>query len=193
MVARLLLTRTCIVLLLGSRNKLHVQFVDPAKNLGTGALLTLSAVVILGGAGNHLPQLTGGDYLTRFSQATFAAEVLYALTLGCTKMSITWMIKRIFFESSHTWVPYCLMAVNFCWMIQNIVTGVLLCRPVTLNRDPDGRGYCGNEKVAFSAVNIVDIITDILIISLPVKMLWGLQMRRTYKVAVACMFGAGLM
>ncbi|KAM3509122.1 hypothetical protein MY11210_006461 [Beauveria gryllotalpidicola] len=157
-----------------------------------GLGLNYLCMVILGGAGNHLPQLTGGDYLTRFSQATLAAEVLYALALGCTKMSITWMIKRIFFESCHTWIPYCLMAVNFCWMIQNILTGVLLCRPITLNWDPDGRGYCGNQKVAFSAVSIVDIITDILIISLPVKMLWGLQMRRTYKIAVACMFGAGL-
>ncbi|PQK10031.1 hypothetical protein BB8028_0002g03550 [Beauveria bassiana] len=157
-----------------------------------GLGINYMCMVILGGAGNHLPQLAGGDYLSRFSQTTFAAEVLYALTLGCTKMSITWMIKRIFFESSHTWIPYCLMAFNFCWMIQTILTGVLLCRPITLNRDTDGRGYCGNQKVAFSAVNIVDIITDILIISLPVNMLWGLHMRRTYKVAVACMFGAGL-
>ncbi|OAA40817.1 hypothetical protein BBO_05874 [Beauveria brongniartii RCEF 3172] len=157
-----------------------------------GLGINYMCMVILGGAGNHLPQLTEGDYLTRFSQSTFAAEVLYALALGCTKMSITWMMKRIFFESSHTWIPYCLMAVNFCWMIQTILTGVLLCRPVRSDWDPDGRGYCGNQKVAFSAVNIVDIITDILIISLPVKMLWGLHMRRTYKVAVACMFGAGL-
>ncbi|KAM3538931.1 hypothetical protein ARSEF1564_008170 [Beauveria bassiana] len=103
-----------------------------------GLGINYMCMVILGGAGNHLPQLAGGDYLSRFSQTTFAAEVLYALTLGY------------------------------------------------------GRGYCGNQKVAFSAVNIVDIFTDILIISLPVKMLWGLHMRRTYKVAVACMFGAGL-
>ncbi len=128
----------------------------------------------------------------RFSQTTFAAQVLYALTLGCTKMSITWMIKRIFFESCHAWIPYCVMVLNFCWMMQTILTGVLLCRPITLNWDPDGRGSCGNQTVAFSAVSIVDIITDMLIISLPVKMLWGLQMRRPYKVAVACMFGAGL-
>ncbi|ATY63951.1 integral membrane [Cordyceps militaris] len=152
----------------------------------------LSAVVILGGAGNHLPRLTGGDYLMRFSQTTFAAQVLYALALGCTKMSITWMIKRIFFDGSHAWIPYCLMALNFCWMMQTILTGALFCRPIALNWDQDTRGSCGNRKAMFSAVSIVDIITDILIIALPAKMLWGIQTRRTYKVAIACMFGAGL-
>ncbi|KAM3531936.1 hypothetical protein MY4038_004285 [Beauveria bassiana] len=91
-----------------------------------GLGMNYMCMVILGGAGNHLPQLAGGDYLSRFSQTTFAAEVLLF------------------------------------------------------------------SQVAFSAVNIVDIFTDILIISLPVKMLWGLHMRRTHKVAVACMFGAGL-
>ncbi|OAA81194.1 hypothetical protein LEL_00739 [Akanthomyces lecanii RCEF 1005] len=149
-------------------------------------------MVTIGGAGNHLPQLAGGDYLSRFSQTTFAAQVLYALTLGFTKMSITWMIKRIFFESYHAWIPYSLMVLNFCWMMQTILTGLLLCHPITLNWNPSGRGSCGNQTVAFSAVSIVDIVTDILIISLPAKMLWGLGLKRAYKVAIACMFGAGL-
>ncbi|TQV96200.1 integral membrane protein [Cordyceps javanica] len=158
-----------------------------------GLGINYMCMVILGGAGNHLPQLTGGDYLMRFSQTTFAAQVLYALTLGCTKMSITWMIKRIFFEVSHIWIPYCLMVLNFGWMMQTILTGILICRPITLNWDPNARGSCGNQTVLFSAVSIVDIVTDILIIALPVKMLWGLKMRRTYKIAVVCMFGAGLL
>lgn len=149
-------------------------------------------MVIVGGAGNHVAQLVGGDYITRFSQTTFAAQVLYALALGFTKMSITWMIKRIFFESSHAWIPYIIMVLNFCWMLQTILTGVLLCRPITLNWDPTARGKCGNQTIAFSTVSIIDIITDIMIISLPIKMLWGLKMKRTYKLAVACMFGAGL-
>lgn len=102
------------------------------------------------------------------------------------------MIKRIFFESYHAWIPYSLMVLNFCWMMQTILTGLLLCHPITLNWNPSGRGSCGNQTVAFSAVSIVDIVTDILIISLPAKMLWGLGLKRAYKVAIACMFGAGL-
>ena len=78
-------------------------------------------------------------------------------------------------------------------MMQAILTGVLVCQPVTLNWDPKVRGTCGNQRNAFAAISIVDIATDLLIISLPIRILWSLQMRRTYKIAVACMFGAGLM
>ena len=129
----------------------------------------------------------------RFSQTAFAAQVLYALTLGFTKMSITWMIKRIFFEHSYVYIAYLIMALNFGWMLQTILTGLLICRPMTLNWDPTARGHCGNQTLAFAAVSIVDIITDILIFAMPLKMLWGLQMKRVYKIALGCMFGAGIM
>jgi hypothetical protein len=129
----------------------------------------------------------------RFSQAAFAAQVLYALTLGFTKMSITWMIKRIFFERSYVYIAYLIMAFNVCWMLQTVLTGVLICRPITLNWVSTARGHCGNQTLAFAAVSIVDIITDLLILAMPLKMLWGLQMKRVYKIALGCMFGAGIM
>lgn len=149
-------------------------------------------VVALGGAGYHIIHLRE-PHIVKLSQTIFAAQVLYALTLGFTKMSITWMMKRIFFEQSYAVVAYAIMAFCFAWMVQTVLTGVLICQPVNMNWDPALRevGHCGNQMVAFAAVSIVDIITDILILVLPIKLLWDLQMKQSYKIALGIVFGAG--
>ncbi len=149
-------------------------------------------MVVFGGAGHHFRDLHP-RHIIRFSQTVFAAQVLYALTLGFTKMSITWMIKRIFFEQSNVYFAYIVMALSFGWMMQTILTGLLICQPMTLNWDPMARGHCGNQTFAFAGVSIVDIITDILIFAMPLKMLWGLRVKGVYKIALAFMFGAGIM
>lgn len=102
------------------------------------------------------------------------------------------MIKRIFFEPSHVYVAYTVMALCLGWMIQTILTGLLICQPMALNWDPTARGHCGNETLAYAAVSIVDIITDIVIFVMPLKMLWGMQVKGSYRIALACMVGAGI-
>jgi hypothetical protein len=149
-------------------------------------------VIVIGGGGYHLRQLQP-LHITRFSQTTFAAQVLYALALGFTKNSLACMLKRIFFTQSYAWIAYLIISLNVAWMLQTILTGILICRPITMNWDPTARGQCGNQTLAFAAVSIVDIVTDMAIIILPLRMVASLQMKKTYKVALICVFGFGLM
>ncbi|KAK5989637.1 hypothetical protein PT974_07891 [Cladobotryum mycophilum] len=157
-----------------------------------GVGINYVCMVVVGGAGYHIAHLQE-LHVARFSQITFAAQVLYALTLGFTKISIIWMIKRIFFTQSYAYVAYTIMFLNVVWMLQTVLTGVLICQPVTMNWDPvaRARGHCGNQTLAFAAVSIVDIITDLAILILPMKMLLELQMKLSYKIALGCVFGAG--
>ncbi|EGR46303.1 GPCR, PTH11-type [Trichoderma reesei QM6a] len=147
-------------------------------------------MVVYGGLGNHLRQLQPIQIL-RYSQILFANQVLYASALGFTKTSLALMLKRIFFTQSYSWVAYCVIALNASWVIQTILTGILICQPVTMNWDPTARGHCGNQTLAFAAVSIVDIITDLAIMILPLQMVSKLHMKRTYKVALMGVFGLG--
>lgn len=81
------------------------------------------------------------------------------------------MVKRIFFTQSYGWIAYLIISFNVAWMLQNILTGILICRPVAMNWDPTARGQCGNQTLAFAAVGIVDIVTDMAIIILPFEWL----------------------
>ena len=77
-------------------------------------------------------------------------------------------------------------------MLQTVLTGILICQPITMNWDPTARGRCGDETIAFAVVSVVDIATDLVVLVLPLKPLWGLQIKLSYKIALACVFGAGL-
>jgi hypothetical protein len=72
--------------------------------------------------------------------------------------------------------------------------GILICKPIEMNWNPTVEGgSCGNQNAAFTAVGIVDIITDLIILILPVPMVYKLQVPRANKIGLCCIFGTGLL
>ncbi|KAG8529475.1 uncharacterized protein KY384_006112 [Bacidia gigantensis] len=70
----------------------------------------------------------------------------------------------------------------------------LLCRPISLNWDttPTG-GTCGDGDAAYVATGVVNVLTDVLVICLPVPQIWKLQMPVRTKVVLSILFSFGLM
>lgn len=128
----------------------------------------------------------------RYFKASFASQLLYAVSLGSAKNSIVAMLKRIFFTHSYAYIPNTIMGLNVVWMLQAFLTPFLVCRPVNMNWDITVQGHCGNGKVAYSLFSIFDIITDVAIIILPLRWLVRLQMEKVYKIALVGVFAFGL-
>lgn len=148
-------------------------------------------MVVLGGAGNHFAQLqlipTG-----RYFKASFASQILYAISLGFAKNSIVAMLRRIFFTQSYAWIANLIIGLNVVWILQTILTSFLVCRPVNMNWDLTVQGHCGNGRVAYALFSIFDIITDVTIIILPLRLLGRLQIKKIYKIALIGVFAFGL-
>lgn len=142
------------------------------------------------GMGHHLKSLRA-DHIVRYSKLTFSAQVLYALSLGCVKISIVWMLKKLFPTTGFQRAAWIIMALSIAWMLQTILIGIFLCQPTSLNWDPDTRGHCGNQTMAYSSVSILDFITDALIMVLPIRLILHLQIKKVHKIALICIFGAG--
>ncbi|KAL6888001.1 hypothetical protein GGI43DRAFT_430956 [Trichoderma evansii] len=156
-----------------------------------GVSISYICMVVLGGAGYHMRQLqlipTG-----RYLKASFASQLLYAISLGFAKNSIVAMLKRIFFTQSYAWIANLIMGLNVVWMLQTILTSFLVCQPVNINWDPTVQGHCGNGRVAYALFSIFDIITDVAIVILPLRLLARLQMEKIYKIALIGVFAFGL-
>ncbi|KAH9902086.1 hypothetical protein F4778DRAFT_736210 [Xylariomycetidae sp. FL2044] len=168
--------------------------------LNLGALVTFYGfiasnfvLVLAGGMGHHLNELQP-RHVVRLSKGTYAAQFLYAVSLGLVKISVIQMFKRIFFVRRFVIFANCLMAFSILWMLLTILMGLLVCRPVEMNWDPQTPGgWYGDQVVAFSSIGIVDLATELTILFLPVPMLWRLKMQMRYKIVVACMFAGGLL
>lgn len=62
-------------------------------------------VATTAGAGQPIATLTEHD-IQLFSKLTFAAQLVYALALGFSKMSIVWTLRRVFDVASFRHVCY---------------------------------------------------------------------------------------
>ena len=86
------------------------------------------------------------------------------------------------------------MALATSWAIMTILIGLLICRPLSMNWNPlTPGGKCGNQTAAFAAVGVVDLLTDLLILVLPLPMVVRLQVSRANKIGLVAIFGAGVL
>ncbi|KAK1676768.1 hypothetical protein BDP55DRAFT_741227 [Colletotrichum godetiae] len=158
----------------------------------TAQVLLPTRSVVVSGAGHDIWNLSD-EHKYHYFRISLATQVLYAAALGFVKLSITWMLQRICFGQStifrlFAWIA---MALLVCWALYTALIGFLICQPVQLAWDPSVQGTCGNHTTAYSAVAIFDIITDIIIVGLPIKFVAQLQVRRAHKIALYGVFCAG--
>lgn len=135
-------------------------------------------------------------YLTSLSQAAYSVQFLFAVAVGFSKIGITITLHRIFASVSNKfrWATFIVMGLCLVWMVFTILIGLFICWPIAMNWDPDTPGgKCGDQIAAFSAVGIIDVATDLVIIALPIPMIYPLQIRWQHKVALCSIFGAGLL
>ncbi|KAK7946936.1 uncharacterized protein PG986_011257 [Apiospora aurea] len=158
-----------------------------------GAVASNVLMVLVGGSGHHMSELQPW-HIIRLSMAAYSTQVLYAFSMGLVKMSITWMLKRIFVTQQFALAARAVMVFTAAWTVMTILVGIFICRPVEMNWNPyTPGGICGDQLAAFASVGIVDIVNEVSILALPIPMIWRLQMPLRYKGALFCVFGAGIL
>ncbi len=75
-----------------------------------------------------------------------------------------------------------------------VVSLLAACNPFTRNIDVTVKeGRCLNKTSLYIATGALNIITDIMVIALPIPMVLGLQMSRSRKVMLVMLFSVGSM
>ncbi|KAK8107070.1 uncharacterized protein PG998_009083, partial [Apiospora kogelbergensis] len=158
-----------------------------------GLVASSFSMVFLGGAGHHIGELQP-KHIIRLSKATYSVQVLFAFSMGLVKLSILWMLKRIFITREFAIAANIVMAFTLAWALMTILMGLLICHPVEMNWNPfTPGGRCGDQVAAFGAIGIVDMINELAILALPIPMVLQLRMPFRYKAALFCVFGAGVL
>lgn len=75
-----------------------------------------------------------------------------------------------------------------------VVSLLAACSPFVKNIDVTVKeGECINKASLYIATGILNIITDIMVLVLPIPMVLGLQMVRSRKIMLIVLFGVGSM
>lgn len=81
--------------------------------------------------------------------------------------------------------------ISIAWSMSIILVSVFQCTPIARAWDTRIPGTCINLKGSFIGNAVPNVITDILILCLPVRVVWGLHASITHRLSVIGIFLLG--
>lgn len=120
------------------------------------------------------------------------ASILYCPFLALAKFSLLFTYLRL---SRLRWFRLCVYANMFIVVGYNIALVfplIFTCRPFMKNWDVTIlEGTCINRTPIYMATAVLNMVTDIVLLVLPIPMIVKLQMPRVQKAGLICIFGVG--
>ncbi|KAI1272202.1 hypothetical protein F5Y07DRAFT_380485 [Xylaria sp. FL0933] len=154
------------------------------------------------GLGRHI-WVAPADATKAWALGLFIAEITYTLTMTLVKYSTLIFYWRMFSTKRSIRLPILLLTgVTTLWGIAIILVTSLQCLPTSATWErydpvhplPQAEFTCPINVSNFVLGNAVpNIITDGLIVLLPIPYVLSLQLRRSQKIALACAFLLGLL
>lgn len=122
---------------------------------------------------------------------TFIFTLFYLWALMCLKLSQLWFYYRAFKLQLKLWI-YIAGVIIVLWGIIFTFIFTFLCDPVEQQWTLERIGRCMDQILVLKTIIMSNVLTDMMIVLLPMWTVWRLQMRRTEKIAVAGCFAIGL-
>jgi hypothetical protein len=120
-------------------------------------------------------------------------QVVYYNAMVLAKLSYLAFYLRIFVSRGFRIAARVIMGCACAYWTGSMLQIFLICHPLEKSWNPLLPGYCASQNVAFSTIGAFNLLTDLLIMALPVHFIWKLQMSIATKVALYGTFGLGLL
>ncbi|RYP73223.1 hypothetical protein DL770_007811 [Monosporascus sp. CRB-9-2] len=122
----------------------------------------------------------------------YMVQILYNPILGLVKASVLLFMLRLFGQKRRVrqyilWVN----TANAAHMVAVLFIIVLQCIPIEKTWDFSVPGRCVDRPILFTTISAFNILTDLLILALPLKIFIGLKIPRCTKIALMFLFLLG--
>ncbi|KAH8779760.1 hypothetical protein F5883DRAFT_406988 [Diaporthe sp. PMI_573] len=145
--------------------------------------------VLIGGLGFHV-----GEIIDMYGHAeiSFALQILWAIAGGLYKASILLFYIEIF-PTLKQWGRVT-MAIIFCYTLSTTLAAVLVCKEVDDNWEYDKlfQGKCGDRILVFRVTGALNIVSDVVVLLLPVRNVLKLQLPLYRRLVLLATFALGL-
>ncbi|GAB1210441.1 hypothetical protein APSETT445_009233 [Aspergillus pseudonomiae] len=125
----------------------------------------------------------------------YVFEIFYVINLLTIKLSILMMYRRIFTNISRLFRVGAMIcgAVVTLWATAFVPAAIFQCTPVAKAWDINIPGHCISLQLAFYCVALPNILTDVAILSLPVRSCWQLHRSVLYRLSLIGIFMLGIL
>jgi hypothetical protein len=118
--------------------------------------------------------------------------LVYGPTALFTKASILLFLSRVFkpLETANR-IIYAFLGLMAVYYIPILFLKAFICRPIAKFWDPQTEGQCFDQRALILADAVISVISDFVVLLLPVPFTLKLQVPGRAKLRIAILFGAG--
>lgn len=145
--------------------------------------------------GVHDYQLPTAPYDPRLGLIiNFIVVMLYNPELGLVKSSVLFFLLRLGgHDTAVRRSIYFLNLINLMLLVSVFAASVLTCVPISKYWNPPIDGYCNREDLQYIITSSITVITDVLVMIIPVKLVVGLQMNKKTKLGLVLVLCVGIL
>lgn len=125
-------------------------------------------------------------------QTDEASQVLFPCAITAIKISVLLFYRRFFPSTNFRKIAIITGVINILWCIASLLTAFLHCRPLAFYWDKSIKGgVCANDNVIGYSITATELITDIVVLILPIPWLSRLKLERRHRLGVIMLFMLG--
>lgn len=131
-------------------------------------------------------------------QPAYVGWILYSVNMLFVKASILIEWSRIFVprgtRNAFFWTCQALLLCNILYYTAIIIAENLTCIPRQRIWDPTiTGGKCISAKNQLVSSSVINVMSDLMILALPQKIVWKLQLSKRKKLGVSLIFAIGIL
>lgn len=155
-----------------------------------GSFVVLMIYAYQAGLGAHWDTLSP-DQILLFSKLNYAYNILNVFCYPPIKISILFLYKRIFITPTVRKVVWACVALFTGIWISTTLVAVFACRPIQAFYDFSIQGTCIDSVKFYWASATLNVITDLIVLTLPMPLVWKLRIPTKRKIGISLIFIAG--
>jgi len=137
--------------------------------------------------------LVPADQLVVYMKTLSSGGFLYTACITCIKLSILAFYKRLFPVKPMVLAVNIVAAVIILWCVGVFITSAVVCVPFRKLWEPTIPGTCIDLAKFYYGLQIPNILTDAIILVMPLRVVWNLKMPRAQRVLLTAIFMLGVL
>jgi hypothetical protein len=175
------------------------------KELGLDDLSAVIALMCIIGCGIAMISMThyglgrhewtiSEDRMVLYRRCFWISILFYMMSLVFLKLAFLFQYYRLMSVSKMRYVFLAAIGIVVAWAISQAIMAFLQCVPLQGVWDHRINAKCIPRTVTLWYFNgVFNIVTDVAILVLPLPILWKLELPRSQKILLTCIFGLGFL
>jgi hypothetical protein len=139
-------------------------------------------------------QALSGSQIVILLKLQFSIAQIHAVASSFPKLAVLSFYLRVFTMRTYRYIAYFTASIIITTAVISFAVQMAMCRPFAYNWDKTiVGGTCLNQYAFLRWIGISPIISDIMILTIPLPVIWKLQASKSAKIGLTITFLTGSM